>query len=181
MGDKNQLTFLKRRLPVVDGPVLEVGSKVYGQTPNFRSAYQDYTGVDLEAGDGVDVVADLSKPHGLTEGRYALVIACSVLEHAKDPWALARNMTKLLRPGGRLYLAVPWAWRFHSYPDDFWRFSWRGIETLFPDVKWDEPEYSTTRLGEFFPAVKDADHNLATVIEGRKFIPYLMLHMVGGV
>ena len=51
---------------------------------------------------------------------------------------------------------------------------------LFPDsIEWGKPEFSTTRDGEFFPAEFQSDNNLATVIEGRKFIPYLMLHMIG--
>lgn len=181
MGDKNQRLFLGRKLPVVDGPVLEIGSKEYQQHPtSFRNAYPDYTGADLEPGSGVDVVADLSKSlGGLEEGKYALVIACSVLEHVRNPWAMAENMQRLAKAGGAIYVSVPWVWRYHDYPDDFWRFSWSGIKELFPKVTWDEPEFSTTREGDLFPAVKDADHLLATGVEGRKYLPYLMLHMIG--
>lgn len=181
MGDKNQIYYLRRKLPVVDGPVLEVGSSnPAGNTSSFRSLYPgEYVGVDLAPGEGVDVVADLSKPHGLPEGHFALVACCSVLEHCRNPWAMAENMTRLVRPGGAIYIAVPWTWRYHAYPDDYWRFSWSGIRELFPAITWDEPEYSTTREGEFLSARPDADNNMATVIEGRKFIPYLMLNMFG--
>lgn len=92
---------------------------------------------------------------------------------------MAENMQRLVRPGGSIFISVPWVWRYHNYPDDFWRFSWAGIQSLFPEVRWDQPEFSTTRDGELFPAVKDADNNLAVVIEGRKFLPYLMLQMIG--
>lgn len=181
MGDKNQVAYLKARVPSVDGPVLEVGSRDEGITSSFRDFYPgEYVGVDLQAGKGVDLVMDLSQSiEPLREGHFALVICCSVLEHVKDPWAMARNIVKLLRPGGKVYVSVPWAWRFHDYPDDYWRFSWRGIEALFPTLTFGHPEYSTTREGEFLPAVKDADNNLAVVIEGRKFIPYLMLNTIG--
>ena len=155
---------------------MEVGSRQVGKTVSFRDEYPNYLGVDIQAGEGVDVVADLSKSH---IGTFDLVICCSVLEHVQDPWSLANGITKHLKPGGRLYVAVPWTWRFHAYPDDYWRFSWRGIETLFPEILWEKPMYSTTREGEFFPAEFQSDNNLATVIEGRKFIPYLMLHMIG--
>ncbi len=62
MGDVNQRIFLERLVPRVDGPVLEIGSKDYGSTVSFRDLYRDseYVGADLEAGKGVDVVADLS-------------------------------------------------------------------------------------------------------------------------
>lgn len=182
MGDKNQRLYLRARVPAAN-PVLEVGSRdANGNTSGFREFYPgEYVGVDLEPGKGVDVVADLCGPHPLPEGHFGLVICCSVLEHVKDPWAMARNLTRLLKPGGKLYVSVPWTWRYHAYPDDYWRFSWSGIRTLFPDLAWGEPEYSTTREGDFLPAKPDVDNNLATVIEGRKFIPYLSLHMIGEV
>lgn len=182
MGDKNQRHFLTRKLPSVDGPVLEIGAKEYQQfTCSFRGFYPtEYVGVDLEPGGGVDVVADLSESTaGLEEGKFALVIACSVLEHVKNPKAMAESMQRLVRPGGSIFISVPWVWRYHNYPDDYWRFSWAGIHALFPEVKWEPPEFSTTRDGELFPAVKDADNNLAVVIEGRKYLPYLMLQMIG--
>lgn len=182
MGDRNQYQYLTKHIPKVDGPVLEVGSRaVNGMTTDYRKVYPDgFVGLDLFPGEGVDVVADLTK--GVEpgqEGRYALVICCSVLEHVEDPWAMARSITKLLRPGGKAYISVPWVWRYHAYPDDYWRFTWSGIRKLFPDLEWNDPEFSTTREGEFFPAKQDADNNMATVIEGRKFLPYLELHMIG--
>jgi SAM-dependent methyltransferase len=176
VGDRNQRHFLERQ--AVEGPVLEVGSgNPNGNTQSFRDLFSDYVGVDITPGPGVDVVADLQTT--VPEGSFGLVICCSVLEHVPDPWAMARNITRVLKPGGSVYVSVPWAWRYHAYPDDYWRFSWRGIERLFPDLEWDAPMFSTTREGELFPAVPDADNNLATVIEGRKFIPYLSLHMLG--
>lgn len=158
--------------------MVEIGSKDYGNAANFRSLYPEYVGLDMAEGKGVDVVCDLSKS-AFKEGHFALAICCSVLEHVEDPWAVAGNITKLLRPGGKLYVSVPWVWRYHAYPGDYWRFSWQGIQKLFPEIQWEEPEYSTTRDGEFFPAVPDSDHTLAMCVEGRKFIPYLMLHMIG--
>ena len=178
MGDRNQWHYLSRRK--FDGPVLEIGSKSYtGNTADFRQMFPDFLGVDLQPGAGVDVVADLSQPHDLPKHHFGLVICCSVLEHCRDPWAMARNITELVRPGGSVYIAVPWVWRYHDYPDDYWRFSWSGIKALFPEIEWEAPEFSTTREGDFFPAMKDADNNLAVVIEGRKFLPYLMLNMLG--
>jgi methyltransferase family protein len=180
VGDSSQLTFLKQRIPVVDGPVLEIGSRhVNGRTSSFRDFYKGtYIGVDCEAGEGVDVVADLAKTQIACEP-IALAICCSVLEHVERPWIMAENITKLLRPGGKLYISVPWVWRYHAYPDDYWRFSWRGVQMLFPDLKWEEPLFSTTRAGELFPAVPNADDQRAMVVEGRKYLPYLMVNMIG--
>lgn len=181
MGDSSQLTFLKERVPVVDGPVLEIGSRsVNGRTSSFRDFYTGpYVGVDCEAGDGVDVVMDLAKSELEFHEHFALAICCSVLEHVENPWVMAGNITKALRPGGKLYISVPWVWRYHAYPDDYWRFSWRGVQMLFQDLKWGDALYSTTRAGEFFPASPNVDDQRAMVVEGRKYLPYLMVNMIG--
>ncbi len=84
MGDINQLLFLRKKAPTCEGPVLEIGSKNYGSTSSFRQFYSTcrYVGVDLEAGKGVDVVADLTTGiAGLPDNHFALAICCSVLEH----------------------------------------------------------------------------------------------------
>jgi SAM-dependent methyltransferase len=189
VGDRNQRLFLERQVPHVNGPVLEVGSKDYGSTVSFRDLYGgEYVGLDLEAGKGVDVVADLSAGlGGLSEGHFALVICCSVLEHTATPWIVAQNLTRLLRPGGLLYISVPWVWRYHAYPDDYFRFSPRAVEALFPQLAWKHATYSTNLPGEHFDLdlsdVKEVDHRMALykqVPQGsRKYLPYLMVNMLG--
>src|SRR5262245_60266393 len=126
MGDVNQLLYLQERLPKVDGCVLEVGSKDYGSTIPFRNHISfsgQYIGLDMQAGSGVDVVGDLTESLcGLMASSFALIICCSVLEHVRRPWIMAENMTKLLAPGGTIFISVPWVWRYHGYPDDYYRF-----------------------------------------------------------
>jgi hypothetical protein len=36
-----------------------------------------------------------------------------------------------LNPGGLAYIATPWSQAFHATPDDYWRFSMRGLTLLF--------------------------------------------------
>lgn len=189
MGDQNQRLFLERLAPHVDGPVLEVGSKDYGSTVNFRDLYRgDYVGVDLEAGKGVDRIVDLTAGlGGLEEGRFALAICCSVLEHTPTPWSMAANLTRLLRTGGMLYISVPWVWRYHAYPDDYFRFSPRAVQALFPQLAWKHATYSTNLPGEHFDLdladLREVDNRMAqhkpTPRGQRKYLPYLMVNMLG--
>ena len=37
-----------------------------------------------------------------------------------------------------MFLSVPWVWRFHGYPSDYWRFSPEALKFLFPGFKIDE-------------------------------------------
>ncbi len=192
MGDQNQLLYLKQRLPHVDGPVLEVGSKDYGSTTSFRDFYPgaEYVGLDMSAGKGVDVVVDLTRSIApLREGQFGLAICCSVLEHVDKPWLFARNLSSVIRPGGKLYISVPWVWRYHPYPDDYFRFSHRGVMSLFDGFIWSGASFSTTVPGEIYDvAVGDephaADDRMSLVVrtsddQKRKYLPYLMVNMIG--
>ena len=186
MGDVNQQLFLTRALPRIDGPVLEVGSRDYGSTVSFRDVYggNEYVGVDLSAGKNVDRVIDLAAGVGdLAEGHFALAICCSVLEHVRRPWDMAANLTRLLRPGGAIYVAVPWVWRYHPYPDDYWRFSWRGVAELFPHITWSRQACSTNLEDEFFEAERGSDNSRMkfadTPAGQRKYLPYVQVHMLG--
>lgn len=189
MGDVNQKLYLRKFLPTTTGPVLEVGSKNYGNTASFREEFagSEYIGIDMEAGENVDCVLDLSKGTGeLPHRHFALAICCSVLEHVARPWEFAPRLSSLIAPGGALYMSVPWVWRYHAYPDDYFRFSWRGIIELFPEFEWHDIYYSSTHQGDFFPisdASNDADNRLAVVVNqdetSRKYLPYLMVNMLG--
>lgn len=190
MGDVNQLTYLRHFLPQSEGPVLEVGSKDYGSTANFRDLYpgREYVGLDMSEGKGVDVVLDLTKSIApLRENQFGLAICCSVLEHVDKPWIFAQNLTRVVRPGGRLYMSVPWVWRFHAYPDDYFRFSHRGVQSLFDEFTWTAVCFSTNVADEFFEIGDKEpypDDQLSMLVkksngEKRKYLPYLMVNMLG--
>jgi SAM-dependent methyltransferase len=142
----------------------------------------------MEAGKGVDEIVDLATGIGpLPENHFALAVCCSVLEHVSKPWKMAENITRVVAPGGRLYMSVPWVWRYHAYPDDYFRFSFRGVLSLFPDFEWATPYYSTNVEGEFVEINEqnlNADDRMAQHAAGkggarRKYLPYLMVNMIG--
>ncbi len=105
------------------------------------------------------------------------------------PWIFAEHLSQLTRPGGRLYISVPWVWRYHAYPDDYFRFSWRGIMELFPEFEWSGMEHSTNVDGEFLPISDETsriDDSMAIRRRigflnktRRKYLPYLMDNMLG--
>ena len=171
MGDLNQLDFILENRHRVEGPVLEIGSKDYGNASDLRSLFPDlpYTGIDLEAGDGVDTICDFTRPLDeieelLGSTRYRTIVCFSVMEHCEQPFKMAGNITSLLEPGGVLFISVPWVWNIHGYPDDYWRFTPAAIRLLFADLEVieDASFWSTKNRGERFPlTVKKLNMNEA--------------------
>lgn len=123
----------------------------------------EYIGVDLVDGPGVDLVLDLTSDffaidQALGHKRFGTILCLSVLEHCAQPFRMAENLTRLLLPGGTICLSAPFAWKYHDYPSDYWRFTHEGIKLLFHEIDFDDVACcsSTSRPGEFLPL----DHDL---------------------
>ena len=127
------------------GRTLICGSKLYKGSTDRRQRYQVAIGIDQEWGPGVDLVMNLEDTLPYTLGHFAHVDCLSVLEHSRKPWSMAANVERLLDHGGTLHVAAPFAWRFHGYPSDYWRFTTQGIRELFPNVKWAKLVYAIHR------------------------------------
>ena len=165
MGDVNQLIFVRRHAGQFDGPYLEVGSRDYGTTQDLRSLFSDgdnYLGVDAVAGPGVDLVVDLTD-HAervdlrLDGKRFGTIFCLSVLEHCEQPFRMAENLTRLLKPHGKICISAPFAWQFHAYPADYWRFTHEGVKKLFPRLTFHSQDAvtSTSLENEFAPPTAD--------------------------
>jgi len=161
MGDVNQLLFIEKYAADLFGPYLEVGSKDYGSTQDLQSVLVnpgEHVRVDLEVGQSVGVVLDLTRPfeevdRALRGARFGTIFCLSVLEHCADPFRMAENLTRLLAPGGKVVISAPFAWRFHGYPSDYWRFTHEGVKRLFSQLEFpaNQSVSATSRKNDFTP------------------------------
>lgn len=134
------------------GPVLQIGSRasvIDLKAANWRNRLSalPFVGLDMVPGDNVDVVADIAGEFRLLRDRlktfqFGTVICAHVLEHVRQPWIAARNIERLLAPGGLLFIQVPWVQAYHPFPEDYWRFSFAGIRSLFEDIDFEDAYYS---------------------------------------
>lgn len=142
--------FEKYHVHPLQGRTLIVGSRVFSEKEDRRGRYKDAVGIDMEAGEGVDVVLDMEEapPHWL--GTFAHIEVLSVIEHSRRPWLMAVNLESLLEIGGTLYASVPLVWRLHNYPADNYRVSPSGLRALFEGIDWEAMSIATDTelLGE---------------------------------
>ena len=92
----------------------------------FRSSPPGFLGVDREAYGGIDVIADLGALPFRDESIDGILCEM-VLEHIPDATGALGECRRVLRPGGRIYIAVPFLWPYHASPHDYRRWTVSGV------------------------------------------------------
>jgi SAM-dependent methyltransferase len=62
---------------------------------------------------------------------FEAVFSLAVLEHVRDPFAAARELVRVLKPGGTLYCVVPFLQPLHGYPHHYFNMTHTGLRSLF--------------------------------------------------
>ena len=135
--------------------ILEIGSmNVNGSLRDFCPDGATYIGVDLEAGNGVDVVVDDPTQLPFNSQSFDVIVSSSCFEHDKLFWVTFLELCRLLRPGGVLYVNAPSNGLFHRYPLDCWRFYPDAGDAL---AQWAVRNGIPLRLVESFVGGRKAD------------------------
>jgi SAM-dependent methyltransferase len=71
----------------------------------------------------LDLTCDLNQPIPLPDSSFNTIIISEVLEHIAEPELIWKEMTRLLMPGGKILLSVPFLYRIHEAPFDFYRYT----------------------------------------------------------
>jgi len=116
----------------LSGRLLDVGC---GTKP-YRSLFQvsEYTGLDIDSETNrrrgsADVLYDGTR-FPFDDGRFDAVLCNQVLEHVFNPEQFVAEIRRVLAPGGRLLLSVPFVWDEHEQPWDYARYSSFGLRSL---------------------------------------------------
>jgi len=142
--------FIERHAGGLGGDVLEIGSRIH--TPvawwctNRDLAQGQWTGIDMQAGQGVDLVADMHDLPDEWEGRFSGVVCSEVMEHVARPWLALPELRRVMAPGSLLVVTTLFAFPEHGYPDDFYRYSRSGLRLLLEDAGFSD--FSVEYAGE---------------------------------
>jgi SAM-dependent methyltransferase len=116
--------------------ILDVGAGMRGYIGALQNRVETFDINDFN--EYPDILGDACSPFpDWMEGRYDAVIALAILEHVYDPGGAVTNFRRALKPGGRLFLYVPWMWRYHAPRNlmfqDYQRLSRDGMAYLLRD------------------------------------------------
>jgi SAM-dependent methyltransferase len=96
------------------------------------------------------------------DGAFDAVLSLHVLEHVKNPFVCARELVRVLKPGGTLFAVTPYVVSVHGYPFHFFNPTPSGLRALFDGLIVD-PTITVPRVAHPLAALKDllgvyADH-----------------------
>jgi len=125
--------ILERLTPFYKGVLYDLGA---GESPYkefFRRYTERYIAVDWSDSHHAttaDVVANLNEVLPLASEVADTVVSLSVLEHLSEPQTMLNEAFRILKHGGGIVLQVPWQWRIHEAPHDYYRYTPHGLEYL---------------------------------------------------
>lgn len=93
-----------------------------------------FLNIDIYPFPEVDIVAD-AEHLPFRDGSVDALVSESMLEHVPHPEKVTREITRVLKPGGVVYVSAPFIHPFHSSPNDFNRWTISGLKELFPDLE----------------------------------------------
>ncbi len=162
--------YLKAALPKLEGRVLDIGSG--------RSRY-DYLlktkpeAIDTAPNEAKQIrfgdVNDLHYPNNSFDN----VLCIEVFEYVKTPHKAAKEILRVLRPGGKLVLSAPFMYKTH---EDFLRFTEDYLKELFAGFS----SLEIKPIGNFYTIILDILRGKIAKLKFRPlkwllYLPYLFL------
>ena len=111
---------------LADGLILDCGA---GSRPIYYDNVVNYEIVKYPSTDVVGVAEVLP----FADNSFDAVLSYAVLEHVKQPFLAAREISRVLKPGGVLRVVVPFLQPLHGFPSHFFNMTQFGLATLFED------------------------------------------------
>lgn len=102
-----------------------------------------YVSVDLAIGEeswnygNLDYIAPLDNLP-FADKTFEAILCTEVLEHLEQPRETVKELFRVLKPGGKLFLTVPMAHGEHQVPHDFFRYTSYGLRSICSEAGFNE-------------------------------------------
>lgn len=119
----------------INGIIVDLGG---GFKPSYERFWQikpeKFIRVDVNEGAEPDVVADLNKSLPFSDSFTDVVFLFNVIYILEDPVKTLREINRILKPDGKLFITSPFIFNEAKEPNDYWRFTSEGLEKLLKEA-----------------------------------------------
>jgi len=120
---ENSVEFIVETIRKGNKRILNIGS-------SSSSFGENCINLDIRETNGVDVVADAHMlPFG--EKAFDICVLCAVLQYCENPCEVAREVGRVLIPGGIAVIDAPFGQQYCLGTPDLYRFSVDGLKAIF--------------------------------------------------
>ena len=82
----------------------------------------------------LDFVCDITKPLPFSDEEFDTIILSDVLEHIAEPELLLKELARILSPGGKVLINVPFYYWLHEQPHDYYRYTEFALKRFINQV-----------------------------------------------
>lgn len=113
----------------IKGKTLDVGAGDFNRYQKFFQS-SEYIKMDVRTNGNADLIGSADEiPE--KDGNFDSVVSTQVFEHLKNPDQAAREISRVLKPGGHVLITVPQWNELHEEPHDYYRYTKYGIAEIF--------------------------------------------------
>lgn len=134
---RSLLNAIKENMNRFHGSILDVGCGIMPYKELIVANNKNvtaYVGLDFE--NSIDHEYELGKPDlfwtgvviPLENNSVDTVLATEFFEHCADPEKIMLEILRVLKPGGLLFITVPFLWNLHTVPHDEYRYTPYSLE-----------------------------------------------------
>ena len=142
---------ISKHVKNISGVVIDLGG---GKNPSYERFWQikpeKFIRVDINEKAEPDVIADLNEPLPFPDNYTDVVFLFSVIYILKDPTQVFKEIYRILKPGGRLFLTSPFIFNEAKEPTDYWRLTSEALEKLLKESRFNN--FFIEPIGERFSA-----------------------------
>jgi SAM-dependent methyltransferase len=130
--------------------ILDFGCGEKPYYPFLKDKALEYIGIDIdespEKNNSINTIIKQGELIPYPDGSFDSIICTQVFEHIKDMHLYARELHRILKTGGKMFISVPFSWDYHPYPGDYWRIAADGVQALFNDFSDKQIFYDTNTI-----------------------------------
>jgi SAM-dependent methyltransferase len=132
-----------------EGKMLQVGGSSSKMDSNSHKAAEkfwgfEYYNIDLRDDKQENTYVGNAENMPIEDNSFDFIFTSDTFEHLERPWVVAKEMMRVLKPGGCIGMITCFSWRYHESPIDYWRFTPHCLKFLFKDLEVIETNWDIT-------------------------------------